>query len=554
MIPTTFIIGYDHISLFHVFTLLLRGRSVYKLLIENVAASLRMNLTELDDLQLRKLCILIDWTLTLFTYQPGNSITPLLSGNILLADDLTHKLTDAIQADGFNELNEQNPDSEQMDDMFKRLGHHLGFSDDVICNVDTGFISDYEKGLADKGLVYTNYLTYKKKLSSQEQKALGTIEQQLRRQYPWLNVLPIFQLDNNSCISVFNALNNTSSTVTALETYLFSLELLNQLAWFQRTFKRNVSAESVLAISSYLSAQLDSLPVSKEIEQGLTQLISQSKKSPQVDLLRETLARYLARYPELRDWKNLEHFPAQPIHRIILLGYQDVADEEIIRVINLMYRKHPHENIAVTFNPEDVKKINNPFTLQVIGHGNVEDPNTINANLGPFRGNARRTGLKVAELVNACPHIMHVRLSSCFSGKLTGNNLDRLSEKRRTLDQVASHARRTLSMMLNDNLTPNNSPFVDYCPAVSCWNAIRNKEDRSIMMTVSPGIIEPEEALGCMVWKTSTYDATFERGIKDIHLTSAANYLPGYESCDERTVCTNLQQVMFKSDQRKHHF
>ncbi|MGE3318211.1 MAG: hypothetical protein AB7I18_02855 [Candidatus Berkiella sp.] len=520
---------------------------MHKLLIENVAVALGKNPTLLDDIELRKLCILIDWTLALLTQAPH---TPLLQRDIALMEDFTGTLARIIQADGFVELNEQNPNSEKMDDMFRRLGHQLGFSDDMMDDIDTGFISDYETALTKDGLFYTNSLKYKSKLTEPEKQALNNITQQLFQQFLFLRKSEhsLFEFNANECaISINHFFDFMPSNLTTLEKANFCLTLLNHLVSFQKNFKRSISESSLHSLCTLLENLQPALPASKDIEQGLTELITQTKRSPIVDGLRQILTRYLMRFPNLRGWENFDNFQSQPIDRVILLGYQDIADEEIIRVVNLMYRKHPNENIVVTFNPEDVLRMNNPFTLQVIGHGTIEGPNTINSNLGPFRGDARVTGKQVAELVNKCPHVEHLRLYSCFSGKLNYNNRQRLTEKQRP-HHANAHIRRKLNMMLDGNLTPENSPFVEYAPAVSCWNAI-NKAGRNIRMTVSPGIFEPEEALGCMVWKESSCDEDLAKGIKDICVTttSAASYLPQRDSkmkpATMQLICSELENI-----------
>lgn len=508
------------------------------LLIENVAIALGTDPRELDDLRLRKLCILIDWTLTLLTREETKkSYTPLFRKDIVVKDELTTRLANIIQKDGFAELDRPCPDSELMDNMFRRLGVKLGFSIDFIESIETGFISDYETCLANNGLVYTNFLSYKSKLSEHEQTALRDITRQLAGQFPnlRLNNLSFFAFDEREgTISINNLSDFGFNNLTGLEKALFLITLLNYLASFQKNFKRTISESSLVNIFNQLNNLQNTLPASKEIEQGLTEFIALNKRTPISDKLRQLLTCYLLRFPEFRGWKVFDHFSSQPIHRIILLGYQDIADDEIIRTVNLMYRKHPNENIAVTFNPEDVLQVANPCTLQVIGHGTIENETTINANLGPFRGNAHLTGRQVAELVNQNPNIQHLRLYSCFSGKLNNGNLHRLSELQRPSHHLSSEIRRKFYMLQEGNLTPDNSPFVDFSPAVSCWNAI-NKQGRAITMTVSPGIIEPEESLGCLVWKSTTYDEGFARGIKDIFVTTGRNphYLPWLKTKNE---------------------
>lgn len=504
-----------------------------KLLIEDIAVALNTNPHELSDLERRNLCILIDWTMTLLTHRPGESSTPLLSSPLELSDETTANVTaiivKAIQENTFPELRELKPDSEKMDNMFKRLGKLLGFSNEVIDDIDTGFISDYESRIKSNGLVYTTFLTYRKSLGVDEQKSLDMIQYNLAKAHPWQTKKPLFHFDAQySTLKIENALSDNSNT-SYYQQFHYLLDLLHSVTYFQHQYNQTISFECVQQLSGHLRHLAPKIIPDKYVEKILTNIIQTIKTKVIAEELRKILCDFVMHQPQLRSWKTYDSYAQNiPVHRIILMGHEDIVDEEIIRTVDMIYKNHPHENIAVTYSPNDVSLVQNPFTLQVIGHGVIADEQSFNANLGPFRGNATVTGQQLADLVNRCPLVSHVRLSCCFSGKLSQIGiLDPLTEKQRSVKTNNPECRKSFTLPTTNLLSTANSPFAHGTAAISCWNAI-DKQNRKISITVSPGIIEPDEMIGHMVWKESLSDLASEMGVKEICITNSNDrkYLP----------------------------
>lgn len=486
------------------------------------------------------------------TYQHGNTFTPLLSDKIELSDatveTLSSQLISAIQADGFAELDLLKPDSEQMDDMFQRLGIFLGYSQPIIDDMlsRTGFISDYEKQIQEQGLVYTDHLQYKKQLTHFDLNSLNQITAELALDYPWLiNQSLVWHNPNNNTIEI-NTKLLIPQHVTAIEKALFILALLQKLVSFKRNNGFDISEHCLQFLNEQLKQSLSQLTsesnryiIFKPIEISLSELINQSKKLPINSELCAHLGKIITHCPALRGWKTLSECRLdQPIHRIILMGYEDVTDDEVTATVNMMKKNHPNENIAITYTPDDVVKTNLrnqifanfPFTLQVIGHGTQQSGSNFTANLGSFRGDAVTTGRALAQLVNACANIHHVRLSCCFSGQVDAEQMKAVTlfEKERPQHSDARDVRKTFTLVSNGILTAENCPFLLKTAAMSCWNALQ-LNGRNISMTVSPGIIEPDEHVGRMVWKPSIDDLAV--GVKEMRVTTdnGPKYLPSWQ-------------------------
>lgn len=524
-----------------------------KLRIESLAQALGKDPLTLTSIELRKLCILIDWTMALETAQPGESVTtPLLSDNISLTDlraaYLSMSLVSAIKNDGFLELNELKPDYELMDDMLQRLGMHLGYTQKTIDIIreGAGFIRDYEDQIQNQGLVYTDYLYYKKQLSPNDLNTINQFFSDFARHYPWLSNQSLAGYNQNTFAIELNPQLVIPNDVTHANKISFILELLRNLAVFEKNYRYKVSEVSLQFLSTLLNqfvseaVRESSSPSSfKIIATSLSTLINQSKNWCIKNDLCGLLAHLLTRQPTLRGWKTLALCkPDQPVHRVILMGYEDVADDEVTLTVDVMLKNHPNENIVITYTPDDVIKANFhnqqlgniPFTLQTIGHGTQQSNGEFTANLGSFRGNAVSTGKAVAQLVNECSNIHHVRLSCCFSGQVDPQNMYTVAmiEKQRPADAEARQARKTFTLVNSGTLTQENSPFAMNTAAISCWNAIQSK-DRKISMTVSPGIIEPDEELSLMIWKLSIDDHAI--GVKEIRVTTenGPKFLPAWQ-------------------------
>lgn len=193
----------------------------------------------------------------------------------------------------------------------------------------------------------------------------------------------------------------------------------------------------------------------------------------------------------------------------------------------MLLKKYANENIIVTFDVADVTNVNTrnasvnkTFTLHAIGHGSVAANQKMNANIGPYRGDAAMVGNKIATLVNACGLIDHVRITGCFSGLMRENaNLDMLQEKKHVNVTMNEEYRRTLTLVTDSDLNDTNSPFLGSTVAVNCWNGI-DKSKRQISMTVSPGIIEPDKEFGRMMWKSTLSAPKDHEGIKEVRVTT----------------------------------
>jgi len=490
---------------------------VSRLLIENIAIELGKNPSDLSDLDRRNFCILIDWCLTLITFQPGNSSTPLLK-NIELSNEeasrLTAILANEIHHKAFPELDELKPDTDKMDAMFKRLGLRLGFENDIVDDVMTGFISDYELSIKEKGLVYTEYLTYKASLSREEIAALSVIKIGIKDRHRWLSSSPAFALDHAQKAITIENICSLQPPISPTAHFSYALDLLHSLTNFQHQYRRKFTDNDLQLLCNQLKSTATKITPDTLIIQTLTEVIQKINNPTIKDQMQRLLTDFIVKCPELRQWKLLSSFEPTTITRVILMGYQDIVDDEIISTVNMMYQNHPDENIAVTYSAQDVHLMKTPFTLQVIGHGVITSAQNFDANLGPFRGNATITGAQLAHLVNANPFITHLRLSCCFSGKLTESHLLGTLKVKREIQDRSSYVFTT-----HDQIDQSNSPFANNTAAVSCWNAI-NKQGREISMTVSPGIIEPDEGMGHMIYKSAPSDIAFEKGVKEIHIST----------------------------------
>ncbi|MGE3318212.1 MAG: hypothetical protein AB7I18_02860 [Candidatus Berkiella sp.] len=534
------------------------------LLIEDVLRDLGKDPSKLSLLEKRKYCILVDWALALSQKQN----TPYLN-KVDLPQDEVDKLRKGIvtaltqDSQSFVDLDKPKPDSEEMDDMFDSLAQCLNLEKGEI---DTGFISDYISILSKKGLVHTEspdlqYSPFTKDV------IVENITKNLNEQYEMLKSKKLFTAkrneyfaydSENKVLDIINldTLSHTNKLAAnhAAKLIIFYLRIMNGFKAIKAAQNIEFSQGTMLALYDKMKPLIKYLDVNNVADIQAAQLISELMKTitprDSKDKLKskmgEALSELLFKFPQVivfsdprinhpsypdckfQTMSNFAEIEKQkkPVDRVILISGEDLANEESMRSLEVILLKHPNENIIVTYKPEDIKIIDQynkalgaQFTLNVVGHGSLEGEKTLNANLGPYRGSAATTGQKLAVLVNECSQVNHLRITGCFTGLLR----DDAELKKYPLvpkeKYATSEISRTFTMESTSDLTDANSPFVDTSVAVHCWNAI-DKKGREISMTVSPGIIEPEQSLGRMVWKSSSRSNPDHHGIKEVRITT----------------------------------
>lgn len=154
------------------------------------------------------------------------------------------------------------------------------------------------------------------------------------------------------------------------------------------------------------------------------------------------------------------------------------------------------------------------------GHTTKHDGSFVNSNLGPFRGAATQTGKMVAQLVNQCNNIMHVRLTSCSSGALKEDaTLENMTEKYRSEDIPDRERRRVLTFIHPDNFAGEaDDPFLPNTAAVHCWNHMA--KNKALTMTVSPAILSAYSVIGQLqpYMMSGFSEIASHRGIKEIQV------------------------------------
>ncbi len=221
-------------------------------------------------------------------------------------------------------------------------------------------------------------------------------------------------------------------------------------------------------------------------------------------------------YPQLVDIPLKKVDQATPIHRVILIGADDINDREVLSGIRVMIKKHPDENIIVTSRVSEVKDINTrnkqlqtPFKLHVFGHGSLRS-----ANLGPIRRpTAAGSAVVLAKLVNQCEMIEHVRISACISGALSDEADFSLEDH--SVKNKGDKKRKTYTVVHQDKTTDNL--FHKQSVAKACWDMIDTSKGREIIMTVSPVVIVPSEEDEAIILKSKPE----KLDIRDIHITTA---------------------------------
>lgn len=534
------------------------------LLIEDLLKDLGKDPSKLSLLEKRKYCILVDWALALS--QKEN--TPFLK-KVDLSQDEVDRLRKGIvtaltqESDSFNDLNKQKPDSEEMDNMFDALAECLKLPKD---DIDTGFISDYDRMLNQNGLVHTESQDLQYSPFTKDAVVLNATRS-LNEQYEKLRANKLFTAkrkdfftynSGNKCLDIinFDTLSHTNKLAVAhaADLMLLYLRVMSSLKHISKVQNIPISEDTMLALCDKVKLLIRNLDVAKkedilaarEIAALMKEVMPRDSKDKLKTKMGDALSELLFKFPQaitFRDPRiNNPQFPnakfqtmldfkeiaekKRSVDRVILIGGDDLANDESMRSLEVILLKHPNENIIVTCNPEDIKRINEynkelgvQFTLNVVGHGSLEGEKNLNANLGPYRGMAATTGQKLAVLVNDCSQVNHVRITGCFTGLLK----DKADLSKYPFVPKEKYERseisRTFTMVSDSDLTDANSPFVDTSVAVHCWNAI-NKKGRELSMTVSPGIIEPDEAIGRMVWKSGKTNLAHQ-GIKEVRVTTS---------------------------------
>lgn len=524
-----------------------------KVLIEDIARAMEQDPAQLTALQSRKYCILIDLALVMLNASKLEDLyTPRLK-QINIDDEQRQQIIDtiakALKAGEFKELDLQNPKSEMLDNMREQLGKYLGCSQATVDKIieDAGFISDYEREIKKNGFVYTESLSYQPRFDPNDIDVKNQ-NKNLKLAYDKLKVNKLFtaNVDNiiteNSnmqlCVNQIESLSAAKRLAPshASELIIFYLEIIKSLNAIH--VKQNVSIyeedikkllNNITPLIEHISPTSDNQEAVLKINLLLRAILPKDKKAPLQPKIAKMLSQMMVNHPVLRNFQTLGSIDKNaPIDRVILLGSEDLADQEVMTSLEVLLKKHPNENIIVTFDVADVTNVNTrnasvnkTFTLHAIGHGSVAANQKMNANIGPYRGDAAMVGNKISTLVNACGLIDHVRITGCFSGLMRENaNLDLLREKKHVNVTMNEEYRRTLTLVTDSDLNDTNSPFLGSTVAVSCWNGI-DKSKRQISMTVSPGIIEPDKEFGRMMWKSSPGVPSEQHGIKEVRVTTS---------------------------------
>lgn len=521
-------------------------------LIEDIAKAMDQDPTQLTALQSRKYCILIDLALVMLNASKLEDLyTPRLKPiniDVEQRQQIIDTIAKALKSGEFKELDLQKPDSEMLDNMREKLGEYLGCSQATVNKVieSAGFISDYEREIKQNGFVYTESLAYQPRFDPNDVDVKNH-NRHLKQAYDKLKVKKLFTAnvddfitENSNMQLVVNPIESLSAAKKlapshASELVIFYLEIIKSLNAIQ--VKQNLTIyeehvkkllNNIVPLIEYISPTGENQMAVLEINQLLRGILPKDKKAPLQPKIAKMLSQMMVNHPILRNFQTLSSIDKNvPIDRVILLGSEDLADQEVMTSLEVLLKKHANENIIVTFDVADVTKVNTrnasvnkTFTLHAIGHGSVAANQKMNANIGPYRGDAAMVGNKIATLVNACGLIDHVRITGCFSGLMRENaNLDMLREKKHVNVTMNEEYRRTLTLVTDSDLNDTNSPFLGSTVAVNCWNSI-DKSKRQISMTVSPGIIEPDKEFGRMMWKSTLSAPKDHEGIKEVRVTT----------------------------------
>lgn len=497
-----------------------------KLLVENLATAFGLDPNHLTPSQHLKLAILIDWTLEL----SGKKSSKIFSSIPELTNDeyekLLHALVSAEKAGIFADFSKPKP---ELIDLFYNLGNVLGIDNDKMDSISTLNLSGYIQILSKNKQAYSENLEY----PFNEEK-LNEASKRFKADFHSLKVKPSiaeteigFDYDSSQrSIKVKNPKSleivNISQTKkgyqiqqpadiaepTEIATF-FLRHLIDMTQLVKAVGYDKISEQDFKIIQPQLKVLIETiekeqenlvkLSIIKTLLESLHESLRPDKNPKEREAIAKILSSLIYKHPEFRpDWITVDESTKKPIaiDRVILVGPHDIANQEVLKSVNLAQRKHQkNEKIAIAFSEQQVREVNNhnnrlgkpPFTLQVIGHGSVSnDKLEINSNLGPFRGKAVDTGKRVAELVNQCPLIEHLRLTGCYTGKLAD---EKNITKQGMEKQVNKFGLNRFILKTKQNLA-DREPFLLQSAAMSCWNAIE-KENRNISITVSPGPIEP---------------------------------------------------------------
>lgn len=522
--------------------------------IEDIAKAMGQDPAQLTALESRKYCILIDWALVILNHTTLNEPhTPWLEP-MDIDDEQSRKIIDTIakglKAEEFKALDKQKINFTEREAMMETLCEKLGCELKIVDEIDNVEISYYDIQISKKGLVYTNSLTYQPQLNPKDPDVTKRNDY-LKKAYDELKESKLFtskiesffteKKDNQLAVNKLEYLSASKKLAIhhAPKLLIFYLTIIRDIKAIQQNQNLKTSEDDIKNLLNHITPLIDhvaSTPTNNvailEINQLLREILPKDKKDPLRPKIAENLSKMMVNHATLRNFKTVNDIKegSKPIDRVILIGAEDLADKEVISSLEMILENHKNENIVVTFNVGDIEKVDKinvdketkectPFTLHAIGHGAIVQQK-INANIGPYRGDAVMVGSKLAALVNKCPNINHVRLTGCFTGLMREDaDLKKMQEKQRINFTRNDEHRRTLTMVTDNNLTGTESPFHEGTVAVSCWNSI-DKSNRQISMTVSPGIIEPDKDLGKMMWKPTAGIPKEHEGIKEVRVTT----------------------------------
>lgn len=531
------------------YTFLKGNTNMRSLFVEDLAVALNEDVNSLSPKQHRNLCIMLDWALEINALQKDSEysvFSQLLSNPNQLTETeyqtLYQRLIQAHRAGVFRSLeSEDEPDMEKSIDDFCS---YLEATDSLLKNKLQLFVAslkEYEQALIAQPKAYSRSLEYKQDFSQTEhvlkevsvelKVLLNSIGMELDTcsipAHNWLTLNTSHVIETNPVLQSFLRMCFISGNeISTVQVYL---QMMLKISRLKKATNLKVSEETLQFFLDLVAPLLEKpcfSNMSFEQAKALETLLRDLHATLELhSLMREKLAHLFANFVMKNKTVRLWNTPTDllsknmPIHRVILFGAEDIADPEIWITISMMIAKHSQENIAVTCYDSDVKEVNKQkasFVLQVIGHGKWEAQESIHSNLGPYRGDAQKTAREVASLANMCLGINHIRLSSCFSGAVAeaSEALNELHEKEQSLIE----GMRTLTLTTNLPLTPNK-PFLPYSAAFLCWNNLR-KNNREISLTASPGIIEPDQALGHLTWCKSSVKPRNDDGIKEIRITT----------------------------------
>lgn len=513
-----------------------------KILIENLVKYLGRASQDLDACDLRMYEILCFWTDQIFQYKLAK---PKFSSKEV--EKITFSLAQILKIETFDGLKNKTISTIELDDMFFKLCSSFDVSDnDAAQHIPVSAqIKDYDNKLNTKGLYYTNIYTYLSPQVKTLQNLKGYLDNTIEGWFKKYIVElcgheiivqpPKLSLDVDRCKINFKGLEQPSLIIPKeqLGAYFKLLaKLIIKLSRLKKTQFLLIDEHALISLCHCFLAYLPVINQNQmedieliELKEALSYLTELHKKeTPLKDILRQSLCNLLFTFGALRIWQTI-HETNKPIDRVMVFGYQDILDQEIFDTIELMYKKHAKENIIVSTTEQDIIKANNRnlkaghqgLTLQTIGHGIPLNETIIYANLGLYRGEAKDTARQLADLINQCLTIDHVKMSCCFSSMVAANaDLSKLFEKKpKELPGL-----RTLTMVTDEDLKPNQ-PFLMNTAMVHCWNKVK-KDGRAFSLTGSPGLIEPELELGHMVWKP--YHENIKRiddQIKEIRVTTS---------------------------------